>query len=131
MKNINEKGLVIIMVVIIMALIGTTLLYLSSASNTMIFQTNEAYLKACQRNLITSGLAWTKTTIKQNNSQYFNKMIELNIVDINIPKSSLTIRITGKIDNSKEIQIITSCSSGKRNMKSDETFKMSQMSSAL
>jgi hypothetical protein len=126
MKNFNEKGLVIIMVVVIMALIGTTLLYLSSSSNTMIFQANDAYLKACQRNLITSGLTWAKSNIKQNNNEYFDKMIELNIFDINLPKSSLAAKIISKIDNSREVQIISSCSSGKHNIKSDKIFIMSQ-----
>jgi hypothetical protein len=126
MKNINDKGLVIIMVVVIMALIGTTLLYLSSSSNTMIFQTNDAYLKACQRNLITSGLTWAKSNIKKNNNEYFDKMIELNIIDVNLPKSNLAAKIISKTNNSREVQIISSSSSGKHNIKSDNFFILSQ-----
>ncbi len=121
MKTISEKGFVIMLVIILMALIGIALLYLSSASNTMMLQANNAYLKACKRNLITSGLAWAKI-----NSQNFDKIIDLDVADMNILNSSLHVTIKSQKDKLQEVQISASCSSGRLKMASDDTFKIEQ-----
>jgi hypothetical protein len=121
----SRKGLVILFVVIIIAMTGSALLYLSSASNTMIYQSNNAYLKVCQRNLITSGLEWAGKNIQNGNSQNFDTMTELNIADMNMPNSSLQVKITGKTDQQKEIQIRTSNNFGRHHFKSDDTFIIS------
>jgi hypothetical protein len=125
MKTTNKKGLVIIIVVIIIAMTGSALLYLSSASNTMIYQSNNAYLKACQQNLIASGLEWARVNVHNGNTQNFDKMIELSITDMNIPNANLQVTITSRTDKQQEAQISTSNNFGRHHLKSNNTFIIS------
>ena len=124
MKNKISKAFVMVTVIMVIAMIGTVMLYLTSASNTMMFQANDAYLKACQRNLITSGIAWAKNNIQKENRQNLNKMIELDVTDMKILNSSLTVNITSLTDQQQEVHISTSCSRGRQNLKSDNTYKI-------
>jgi len=59
LKTRKEKrdGFVLVIVIITIALIGAEMFVLTGGSNTILFQTNNAYLQACQQNLIASGLA--------------------------------------------------------------------------
>ena len=107
-----------------MALAGTAMLFLSSASNTLMFETNNAYLRACQRNLITSGLAWAKTNIQKESSQSLDKMIELDVTDLNILNASLDVSISRPADEQANVRLITSCSRGRLNLKIDNIYKI-------
>ena len=77
MKNSRRKGVALILAIIAMAIIGLEMHVLSSGSSTMLFQSDRAYLEACKRNLITSGLAWAKRNIQNNSTETFEKSISV------------------------------------------------------
>jgi hypothetical protein len=56
MKKQRQKGFALVLVITAMAVIGLEMYVLTGGSNTMLFQSDTAYLEACKRNLITSGL---------------------------------------------------------------------------
>ena len=124
MVNRITKGMVMVVVIMVIAVIGAVMLFLTSASNTMMFQANDAYLKACQRNLITSGISWAKNNIQKEDRQNLNKMIELDVTDMNIIHSSLNVNISSSTDTQQEVHISTSCSRGRQILKSDDTYKI-------
>ena len=86
------------LVVMLIALIGIVVSLLTEASNTMIFQSNKTYLQACERNLIASGLAWSKINIKKDSRDITGKMIELDVTELNIRGSSLTVNINSPVE---------------------------------
>jgi predicted metalloprotease len=123
-SNIKRKGIILVLVITTIGLVGVVILFLSGASNTMMFQANNAYLQACERNLQSSGLNWAKENIKNKNTQDFNDIITLDVNDLNILHSSLKAKITNPEEELYEVQIDTTCGRAKLNLKTSETFKL-------
>ena len=63
MKKLRRNGFVLILVVVIIAAFGLEMFVLAGASNTILFQSDSAYLNAVEHNLMESGLAWAKKNI--------------------------------------------------------------------
>ncbi len=126
MKNRTDKGFVLVLVVMLIALIGMIVSLLTEASNTMIFQSNKTYLRACERNLIASGLAWSKINIQKDSGDIPGKMIELDVAEMNIHGSGLTVDISRPAQTPPHVQIRTSCSRGRQTLTSDRTYTIGQ-----
>jgi hypothetical protein len=121
-KTIKINGTVLVLVITTMALISIILLFLSSASSTMMFQANNVYLQACEKNLISSGLSWAKTNMQKGNISVFNETIQLDVTEMNIPHSNLDVTISSPKDEQHEAQIKTSCNRARLNLTSSETY---------
>ncbi|GAF88629.1 unnamed protein product, partial [marine sediment metagenome] len=88
---------------------------LTGGANTMLFQSDTAYLKACERNLVTSGLAWAKQNIRNKSRETFEKTVELDVSKMNIRGSTLIVTIRGlPTGEEPQAQINASCSRGRR-----------------
>ena len=124
MKNKRNKGFTLLLVITLIALIGIVVSLITEASNTMLFQSNKDYLEACQRNLIVSGLAWSKINIKKDSRDISGKMIELDVTELNIRGSSLTVNINSPVETRPQVRIRTSCSRGRKTLKSDDIYKI-------
>jgi type II secretory pathway component PulK len=124
MKNKREKGFILIFVIILITLIGFVLSFLTTGANTMLYQSNTSYLQACERNLVLSGLEWAKRNIKKENRDIIDKMIELDVTDMDIRDSNLTVTVRTPAKNQPEVQINTSCSRGRKTLKSDDIYKI-------
>ena len=122
MKNKRNKGFILLLVITLIALIGIIVSLITEASNTMLFQSNKDYLEACQRNLIVSGLAWSKINIKKDSRDITGKMIELDVTELNIRGSSLTVNINSPVETRPQVRIRTSCSRGRQTLTSDNTY---------
>lgn len=110
MGSKKTSGFILIFVIMIMPLIAAYTFILTSNSNLLLFQSNNAYLHAAQRNLIASGLAWTKRNIENQNEENFNKTIQLDISSMGIRHSTLVVFIHPPEDEKAKVQITTSCS---------------------
>ena len=124
MKKTRQKGAALVLAITAMAIIGLEMHVLSSGANTMLFQSNSAYLEACKRNLITSGLAWAKQNIKNNKTENFEKSVELDVGGMNIKDSSLIVTISTPTGKEPQAQINVSCSRSRQTLKSDEKYKI-------
>jgi len=121
----RQKGFVMILVIIAIALIGVVMFGLTEDANTMIFQSDIAYLEAVERNLVTSGLAWAKENVKDETKEIFNKTIKLAITDMNIRNATLSI-VIGTAENEEiGLEVSTSCSRGRRTLKHHDKYKIS------
>ena len=60
MKATGQNGFVMILVIMALAAIGVVMFVLTDDANTMIFESDTAYLRATQRNLTASALAWAR-----------------------------------------------------------------------
>ena len=124
MKKPRQKGFALVLVITAMAIIGLEMHVLTSGANTMLFQADTAYLEACKRNLITSGLAWAKRNIRNNNKETFEKAVELDVSKMNIRGSSLIVTISIPTDKEPQAQINVSCSRGRRTFRDDDKHKI-------
>jgi len=124
MKNSRRKGAALVLAITAMAIIGLEMHVLSSGSNIMLFQSDRAYLEACKRNLITSGLAWAKRNIRNNSTETFEKSTELSAGRLNIKDSSLIVTISIPTNKEPQAQINVSCSRSRRTLKSDEKYQI-------
>ncbi|MFZ2145830.1 MAG: hypothetical protein WAV28_01320 [Sedimentisphaerales bacterium] len=124
MKKPRQKGFALVLVITAMAIIGLEMYVLTGGSNTMLFQSDTAYLEACKRNLITSGLAWAKRNIRNNNRETFDMAVELDVSKMNIRASSLIVTISIPTDKEPQAQINVSCSRGRRTFRGDDKHKI-------
>jgi len=124
MKKTRQKGFALVLVITAMAIIGLEMHVLSSGANTMLYQSDRAYLEACKRNLITSGLAWAKRNIQNNSTETFEKSVELDAGKLNISNSNLIVTITIPTNQEPQTQIKVSCSRSRRTIKSDKKYQI-------
>ncbi len=124
MKKPRQKGFVLILVITAMAIIGLEMYVLAGGANTMLFQSDTAYLKACERNLITSGLAWAKQNIRNNSRETFEKTVELDVSKMNIRGSTLIVTISVPTGEEPQAQISTRVSRGRRTFRGDGKYKI-------
>ena len=124
MKKPRQKGFVLILVITAMAVIGLEMYVLTGGANTMLFQSDTAYLKACERNLVTSGLAWAKQNIRNNSRETFEKTVELDVSKMNIRGSTLSVTINIPTGEEPQAQINVSCSRGRRTFRGDGKYKI-------
>jgi len=124
MKNTRQKGAALVLAITAMAIIGLEMHVLSSGANTMLFQSDRAYLEASKRNLITSGLAWAKQNIENNKTENFEKSVELDVGSLNIKDSSLIVTISTPTGEEPQAQINVSCSRSRQTLKSHEKYKI-------
>ena len=124
MKNERKNGFVLVLVILAMAIIGATMLVLSAGAKTMVFQSNTAYLQACQRNLVTSGLAWAKQQIKSQSKENLDRTIRLDVTETDIRGSTLAVFIRIPTDKEPEVQINASCSRARRTLRHDDKYRI-------
>lgn len=124
MKNKRKNGFVLVLVILAMAIIGATMLVLTAGANTMVFQSNTAYLQACQRNLVASGLAWAKQQIKSQSKENLDKTIRLDVTETDIRGSTLAVFIRIPTDKEPEVQINASCSRARRTLRHDDKYRI-------
>lgn len=124
MKNPRQNGFILIFVVVAIALIGVMMTVLTTSANKIMFQSDTAYLQACERNLVTSGLAWAKRNIKNESRENYNRTIELDVTSMKISGVTLSVNIATPKDNETEVQINTSCSRIRRTLRHDEKYRI-------
>lgn len=109
MGQLRQNGFVLILVITVIAAIGAEMFVLTGGANTMLFQSDTAYLQAVERNLVASGLAWARRNIKSESRETFNRTIELDVSNMDIRGSTLTVTTSAPRDKEAEVQIETSC----------------------
>lgn len=124
MKNPQQNGFVLILVVVAIGLIGAMMTVLTSSANKILFQSDKAYLQTCQRNLVISGLAWAKRNIKNESKETFNRTIELDVTSMSISGATLSVNIDIPKDQEAEIQINTSCSRARRTLRHNDKYRI-------
>ncbi|MHC4596686.1 MAG: hypothetical protein ACYS9C_11795 [Planctomycetota bacterium] len=124
MKNERKNGYVLVLVIVAMAVIAATMLVLTAGAKTMVFQSNTAYLQACQRNLVSSGLAWSKQQIISQSKENLDRTIRLNVTDTDIRGSTLAVSIRIPTDKEPEVQINASCTRARRTLRHDDKYRI-------
>lgn len=124
MKNERKNGYVLVLVIVAMAVIAVTMSVLTAGAKTMVFQSNTAYLRACRRNLVASGLAWAKQQIKSQSKENLDRTIRLDVTEADIRGSTLAVLIRIPTDKEPEVQINASCSRARRTLRHDNKYRI-------
>ncbi len=132
-----REGFVLILVITAMAIIGLEMYVLTGGANTMLFQSDTAYLEACERNLVTSGLAWAKQNIRNKSRETFEKTVELDVSKMpsnagfrskpavgGIRGSTLIVTISIPTGEEPQAQISARVSRGRRTFRGDGKYKI-------
>ncbi len=117
MKEQKQNGFVLVLVITVIAVIGIEMFALAGIANTMQFQSHEAYLRACRRNLLGSGLGWAKQNIQTEAGEIIDKAIELDVSRMGIRRSVLGVTIATQSDGKAEVQVNSSCTRGRQTLK--------------
>lgn len=114
MKKAKENGFILMVIIVQIASAAMFVLVLSASTNSMIYQTNTAYIKACQENLSASGLAWAKGSIRKNGGKIFGQTIEIDVLKMDLAHSSLNVNIQRGEGKTANIVIDSSVSAGRQ-----------------
>ena len=112
------------LVIVAIAVIGIQMSVLADIANTMQFQSQTAYLRACERNLLASGLVWAKENVREKSSEIFDKTIQLDVSELNIRDSALDVTINIVSDEEAEVWIDTSCSRSRQTLRETGKYRI-------
>ena len=124
MKKTRQSGFVLILVIVVIAVIGVQMSVLADIANTMQFQSQNAYLKACERNLLASGLVWAKENVREKSSEIFDRTIQLDVSKLNIRDSALAVTANIASDEEAEVLIYTSCSRSRQTLRETGKYRI-------
>ncbi|MHC4477758.1 MAG: hypothetical protein ACYTEL_19105 [Planctomycetota bacterium] len=121
-----RKGFALVTVVVLIAGMGAALFVLAGIGNTVLFESDTAYLQACERNLIASALAWARNNIKTQNKESFGKTVVLDAEKMGIHEASLSVTIDMATEGKAEVRISTRCSRRRRTFRHSGKYKIEQ-----
>ena len=122
MKKLRQNGFVLVLVITAIALIGAEMFVLTGMANTILFQSDIAYLEVVERNLVASGLAWASRNIKNQSKETFNKTVELDVTDMEIRRSTLAVIIAMPKDKQAEVRIDASCGHSRHTFRHSDKY---------
>jgi len=124
MKEQKQRGFVLVLVITVIAVVGIQMFALAGIANTMQFQSHTAYLRACERNLLASGLGWAKQNIQNEAGEIIDKTIELDVSRMNIRRSALGVTIGMQADGKAEVRVNSSCTRGRQTLNGDGKYRI-------
>ena len=120
----RNQGTILTLVIVALTLVGVVMFVLTGGSNTMIFQADTAYLRAVERNLIASGLAWAQERVLSDAGGPSTEPVELDTTAFGLPDVRLVVRILEVRGDAAQVQIETSCHKGRRTLTTSRTFSV-------
>ncbi len=116
-----RKGSTIVIALLALSLVATGLFLLGQGANTMMFNSNRAYVEACSRNLTASALAWAqqnRSTLAREGQQ---AEITLDVERLEVPNGHLGIILERPDAKSMKIEINTKCRRGRMAVERSQT----------
>ncbi|MBN2133787.1 MAG: hypothetical protein JW741_30070 [Sedimentisphaerales bacterium] len=120
MKRRMENGSVLSLVIVLLVLVTMVLIVLTESSNTMLFQADKAYLRAVERNLTASGLAWA-----QLHTADANEPLPLDVAFLSTRPAGLTVRTIETNDRQATVHIATSCTKARQTLDTSQDYVIS------
>jgi hypothetical protein len=116
----RQNGFVLVIVMVILALVGTYMIVLTNNANTLLFQADRAYLEACDQNLTASGLAWARKNI--GSAKTSTGAFELDAAAMNIRGAVIRVDVSAGKKGMLQVQVSTSCSRGRQSLNFTRKF---------
>ncbi len=119
MKQAQRSGFAIILAVAAVALVGAAVFVLADTSDSLMFESDLAYLQACNRNLSASALAWARQNQDKLRDSGPSEGIQLDVERLGIPAGNLNVAPLKDRGKGLRVQIDTQC--GRNKMKLERT----------
>jgi hypothetical protein len=126
----RNQGAILTFVIVGLTLVGVVMFVLTGGANTMIFQADTAYLRAVERNLIASGLAWAQEKVQSDANLQGVEPTALNTAAFGLPEAKLVVRILNGQGDAAEVRLETSCHKVRRTLTSSRTFSVGRRAPA-
>ncbi len=124
MKGLKRNGFVMVLVITAMAVIAVEMFALAGIANTMQFQSHSAYLQACERNLLASGLAWAEQNIQNESGDILDKTVELDVSRMNIRAAALDVTTETPAGGQAQVQVNSSCTRGRQTLTGEGRYRI-------
>jgi Tfp pilus assembly protein PilV len=120
----RQRGFSLTLVIVALILVGVAMSVLAGGSNVMLFHADKAYLRAVERNLTASGLAWVRAKASTNSNLPVGTPVELDVSAFGASAVKLGVQVLEVRDGKARVRIETSCSKrGRaRNATNDHTL---------
>ena len=126
MKTNKEKGFILVLVIATLAAIAAVMFLIADDANTMLFQSDTAHLRAAQRNLKASALAWARHNVANQKAEALNKPVDLDITSLSTRPATVSITINAPESAKPQAQITTSTTRKRRTLKSRNKYTLAQ-----
>jgi hypothetical protein len=120
----RNQGAVLTLVIVAMMLMAVALFILTGGANVMLFHANTAYLQAVERDLIASGLAWTRQQLATNGRLPREQPVELDVAAFGVPSARLFVRLLDVRDGTARVHLETSCRKGRRTLHTSRDYSL-------
>jgi hypothetical protein len=120
----RNQGAVLTLVIVALMLVGVVMFVLTEGANTMLFQADAAYLRAVERNLIASGLAWARERVSSGIGSQVTGPVELSTAAFGSPNARLVVRIAEVQGETAKVHVETSCHKGRRTLRASRMFSV-------
>jgi len=124
MKKIRRQAFALMYVIVAMSLVSMALFALTCITKNVSGNTNMMYLDACRRNLLLSGLAWTKHNPDDINKKTTSEIFDLDISKLEIPAGTVKVTVTKMDDSNLTVRLNASCAKGGMSRRCEFTTKL-------
>jgi hypothetical protein len=118
----RQRGFSLTLVIIALMMVSTAVFVLTSGSNAVLFHADTAYLRAVERNLISSGLAWAQVKASGNRDLPIGEPVELDVTSFGCPTARLAVQVLDVQDGRATVRIETSCRKGRRTLDTSRAY---------
>jgi hypothetical protein len=120
----RNKGAILTLALVALILMGMAMFILTGGAQAMLFHADTAYLQAVERNLIASGLAWTRQRLGSASMVPTAKPVELDVAAFGVPNARLAVRVLEVRDGTARVHIETSCQKGRRTLHTSRDYTL-------
>ena len=122
MKRVRKSGFILSLVIVALGLLGVVMAVLGQGTNTMLFHANRAYLRAVERNLTASGLAWTQYQVRQGQADVSAEPVRLDIGSLHIRQGTLAVSFVQVGPASVDVRVEATCAKGRRSVSDEHNY---------
>ncbi|MEN6577432.1 MAG: hypothetical protein ABFD90_13900 [Phycisphaerales bacterium] len=121
----RERGFILTFVIMALIVVGIAMFVLTDGANTMLFHADTAYLRAVERSLIASGLAWASEKVSAGRDVAAGEPVGLDVAAFGCREARLAVQFLAVQDGRAGVRITTSCQKGRRTLDASHTFTLS------
>ncbi len=105
----RQRGFSLTFVIIALILVGIGMFALGAGSNVMLFYADRTYVRALERNLTASGLAWVRAKASDDPNLSAGRPVELDVAAFGPSAAKLSVQILDAQDGRTRVRIETTC----------------------
>ena len=123
MMRSRRGGAILLYVLVILALVGGAAMILAATCGEMAFESREAYVEACGRDLVASGLAWAEHHAATQEGPLATEKT-LDVAELAAPRGAVAVTIRRVAGRKAEAVVHATCRRGRRLLDRRDTCEL-------